>query len=448
MIGGALAAGTVILLLLGAGAGVRALVRGDDEFDPASALVLGAALCAPLASAAELFHLPARESLVAGLAIWTLLSVILHFRRRSRAPRSPRFAAGWAPFVFCSISAIVFNGFLARPMSFGDEVTLWGYKSSVFVASGRIDPGAWTLSISRGPSYPPAVPAAAALPGILLGGFEEWHCRIFNICAAAAFATSIFRLLQLRLRGFLCIFASAAIVLTPAFLRESSLFMADTIFTAAIALAARELMRNPRSLPAWTHTAAISCFKIEGFVIAGLLAVSICSVEAIHRRRPPIREIASFAIALALFAGPWFLLLASLGFHPLTGEPFGQGRASEIAGALASPLESFRRFGTVLVTFGETLADWRQFALVVPCAAAIAAVASTSPKSQGAPGARVLFVVTAAAILLGQAIPLTLAPNFAWQLDAVRIRASFHLIPALILVSIAFRALDPLPSAP
>ena len=151
------------------------------------------------------------------------------------------------------------------------------------------------------------------------------------------------------------------------------------------------------------------------------------------------------AAGLALCVVPWGLVFAIHGMNPITGENLSSAaRLGEVSAAARDP-------GTLLARFGSTV---RRLALsYVPYASpqirgvpwsgpgplgwllpAIALGAIPRPAARPAISWRAMLAF-AGALVVGQAVPVALAPSFDVQLELVADRAAMHLIPVLFLIT-------------
>jgi hypothetical protein len=398
-------------LLLGGGAGLRALLRAGPEDAIgalASSAVLGLASCGLIGPIAAAAGLPVPQSAAAALAALSLAGLPRLVRSRPRREELP-VALAIAPL----LALVAFRAF-TLPMSFGDEVAVWGYKAAAIVATGTIEPAAWSLSESRGPSYPLALPVAGTLASIPLSRFDAAGCRAVAVLGYGAFAASAASLLRRRLRGIDALAATLAVAALPSALLEGSLFMADLVFTAAVALAAGAILRglDPRALG---QLAALPLLRPEGLPIALLLAVvgwagaTAGRADRANRSRPLL-----LVVALALPLLPWILVPASRPSFP-------------------GPLETLGRLPEVALALSTSAVAPREFGLLVP---ALLLLVLGSRKRGSGVGA--LALALAAAVVAGQAVSLAAAPNFEWQLKVVGERAAIHLVPAWLLAADAF----------
>lgn len=456
----ALSIGIAAFAIIGAGFGIRTLLRAPKRsvlYETASSIVLGIVTCGAAAPLFLILNIPARGatvSLLFALAAAGILSLLFFDRfnktNKSRPRASPAFPKGSVTAILLFAPFLVWSAWTAFtiPVHFGDELTLWSYKSSVFTETGAFHPSAWTLSASRGPAYPPAFPIAGSVASYFTDTFEPYGCRMIATLGYFAFWALTYELLQMLGFGFLGLAASIAFAAAPVPISQSSRVMADLILAAAITLACIELISGKLTFALMLQIAAPCALKLEGLPIAVLIILAgfIISKEARAPKRRP-KQIIQFALALLILAGPWLLYLWTTGYSPLTGQPlsrFGGGAGpSEIINALAHPVSLAQRFGAAAASVVESLVASSAFGFAIAGVFISIAGGGLSPAQKRS---RRLCVALGGAILLGQFLPLAVAPNFDWQLAVVRDRAAIHIIPAAILLLASLRRLDPPPA--
>ncbi|MFN0207138.1 MAG: hypothetical protein ACKVS6_12615 [Planctomycetota bacterium] len=444
----ALSIGIAAFAIVGAGFGIRTILRAPKRsvlYETASAIVLGIVTCGAAAPLFLMLNIPARGGIIFLLFALTaaaLASPLLTSRERA----AHAFPKGSPPVNLLAI--LLFAPFLAWsawtaftiPVNFGDELSLWTYKSSVFTETGAFHPSAWTLSASRGPAYPPAFPIAGSVASIFTDTFDPYGCRMVAALGYFAFWALTYELLQMLGFGFFALAGSLAFAAAPISIAQSSRVMADLILTASIALACSEWLAGKLTFASILQIASPCALKLEGLPIAVFMIFAgiVVSKDA----RGP-KRILQFTVALSILAGPWLLYLWSTGFNPLTGQPFGQpmGGAGTpvITNALSEAPAIAGRFAEVAKVIFESLAVSSAFGFAAAGVLVFVAGGAIQPTQTIR---RALCFALGVAILTGQFLPLAVAPNFDWQLGVVRDRAAIHIIPAAILLLASLRNLD------
>jgi hypothetical protein len=425
-------------LLLSGGSGlltIFGIARRGLWSDFPRCLLLGLALCGTTAAATAATS--RGPSVVAGaLVVAAVTGFLLRKRRGTGATATSRFPLA----AFCLLLPLwCAAGYFAFtvPVAFGDELTLWCYKSSIFAEFKSFDPRMWTLAESRGPAYPPAIPAAGALASIPTGSFDPAGCRLVALLGFVAFgcaATSLFEKLQF---GALRTLAAVALSMTPLVAGEAWRCMADVTFTTALLVACETLLFERPSTAA-LFVAIPAAIKLEGAPMGALLAIAAAASLETGRWR----FLLGAAASLAAVTGPWFAsLLLAFGLHPATGIPLGAD--SRLEGSLPVIASRFAESAASLL---KAFLPWSAFSAVAPGILLAGAAGATSEGVAPPHPRRVTLVALSAALVAGQCLPLAVAPNFAWQLEVVAPRAAMHLLPALILAAATLRQLDRPPS--
>ncbi|HKE01703.1 MAG TPA: hypothetical protein VKE69_11880 [Planctomycetota bacterium] len=417
------------VLLLGAGAAVHRWLRapgGSPLFTFASSIVFGIAACGVLGPIAALLGLPVPVATAVGLAALALAGAA---RRPSAG--DARGDALTALLLAVPIVAVSIRA-LTLPMAFGDEIANWGYKSAAFLATGDIDPRTWSQAGSRGPSYPLSISVAGTVAAVLQGSFDPSSCRLVAVLAYAALAASFAECARASLGASARALATLGLACTPVVLAEAPQFMADTAFTAAIALAATTLSRAPASALGAAHLACVALLKIDGAPIAAAAALAVVACASAASRRGAALRLASFGLAAN---APWLLLLGTRGVPALVADAAARVRDNP----LFAPLPE-RVFGSLRAVASELVPhSWLPtFGVVAP---ALALLAFAGPDRASDPPTRRLGLAIAAAIVAGQIAAIALAPlPTPWHLEVVRTRTAMHLLPALALAAAAARS--------
>lgn len=428
-------------LVFGGGFGLRTLAgapaRPDAETFSGS-FIFGAAVCGALVPATAAAGVPTLPAIAAFLLFLTFAGITLQLLNGGALPAaqmasSTALRPSPAGMIAIALGAIfLIHAALASgaPPAFGDEVTLWCYKSAVLAETGRHDPGVWTLAGSRGPSYPAALPATGALASLVTDRFAFEGCRATAWTAAASFLCAMYALIQTRFRGWTGLVVWLAIVTTPLVLLESTFVMADLLFTASLAHAAGSALKRGAPLQTALALAAPATIKLEGLP-ASLAMLAVWSAAPGGSFTGAVGRATTGALAFGLLAAPWFLFLWSRGLSPLTGESFDAARSSTLMEALRNPGLVMERAGAVLRAFFETATDPASLGLVV----AILVLTLGLPRSStGCRPPRKLALLLALAMLAAKTAAFVVAPEFDWQLDVARTRAVLHLVPALVLM--------------
>jgi hypothetical protein len=429
-----------LALLVAAGFGLRRLLGARAAARPdalASAVVLGIAACGVAGPLGSGLGAPAPLSAALALLALALLGALRKPARGAAAKVDPWLLAALA--VPCALAVALA---LVRVVLSGDEVFVWGYKAAVIAATGRIDPSAWSHAILRGPAYPFALPVAGALPAAFGAPIPSFGGRAIALLAYGACALALARLARRCFAGRARVPAAFGLASMPALLLDGSTFMADAVFTGAIALALAELLEAPARPIAVAHVVALALLRLEGVAMAFLLLAAISLAAPAGQR--VARTLASLAAALLALV-PWASVLAARGLHPLTGEAADErARAQELLASLAHPEVLGERlvrvvgqvFGEYLPWFPEAPANAALgarlgFGLLLPALVLLAAARACSDARPLRWPLRV-GALAVAAIVAGQLLPLTVAPLFQWQLEAAKGRAALHLVPAML----------------
>jgi hypothetical protein len=437
---GGIAAGC---LLLFAGLGLRSIFgfrRGPLTLEIASALLLSIAalgIVGPLSSLARI-DAPWSGVVFLGIcAVWGLAR-----RGGALLPRSPR-DAGAAGIAMIGIAALVAYSAATVPVLHGDEVFVWGYKSGAIQAQRTIDPTAWTHSLLRGTCYPFALPMTAGVVATLSGEFTAQTGRIVAVLGFVACACALAELLRLRFRGLLLVAALLGILASPVVAHIAPMFMGDVPLLGGIALAVAGICGGPPSRQTIVHIAILALLKLDGATIAAAL-LGFEWIRAAPGTRARTLLFATVAFLVALL--PWALVFLLHGLNPVTGERFGEtSRLGEVSGSLGDPARFGGRFAHALARLALSVVPYGlpdepgdywsgpgPFGFFLPALVigTLAAPPHRIALSRWSLGA------LAAALIVGQAIPLALAPSFEVQLELVLDRAALHLVPALIVLAI------------
>ncbi|MBL8695727.1 MAG: hypothetical protein JNJ88_16665 [Planctomycetes bacterium] len=423
----AVALAAALLLLLAGGAGLRSILRAPaahalDGF-PAW-LVLGIAVAGSVGALATLAGVSAPTGAAAALALCAAAGIVLRVRRT--APTDP---VPWSPadlWIFGGTMlafVIIMDRAMSLPMSHGDEVTVWGYKARAAADLGRVSPRDWSLSDTRGPAYPPALPMAAAIAAVFLAGAEAEMARLLGALGFVAFAWSCAAQLRALSSAWARVMAALGIASLPIVLTEAPAFMADLTFAAALSVALRSVTERPGTAESAALASALACIKIEGTPMGGLLVVaSAAMADPGARLRAFVR---SSALTAALVI-PWAVVAAR------------DGALGATAGGLESPSLVLvgERLGTTAAAVAARGAQLELFGLLLPALVLLALSGSAGRPIH--PGRALLLAGLA---VFGQLLPLAIAPQFDWQLRAAAPRAALHLVPALLTAAGAVWAL-------
>lgn len=347
---------------------------------------------------------------------------------RGRGPRLPALLA------LAALLMLVVTEAATRPYLEGDEVYVWGIKSSVLARFGSPDPGLLPGTGARGAAYPLALPTTGALALWIRGELAGPELRIVGIFGWILAISGIWRLAKARLERWAAeavLVASAAAPLTL-FLAPS--FMGDLALVGALAAAAAFVQRRGSAWICALHAAAAAQIRVDGIAL-GLVLAAFAGLAAKRRRLVTGVIAAAFVI---LTAAPWWLYLVSLGRSPVTGITGGIS-----AGSTGLPLAQIaERTVLALASMGR---DW--LPMVSPMAfhptpsvplggmliLCVVLPFLRSRRRHLAPGIFALGV----AMVLAQAVAMASVPWFGLNLLSFSPRGALHLLPALLLMAFA-----------
>lgn len=417
----AVALASALLLLLAGGAGLRRMLRAPaaHALDALPAwLVLGLAIAGSAGALATLAGIPAPMAAAAALALCAAAGFVLRVKRN--APREPAAWSSadlWILGGILLVFVILTDRAMSVPMAHGDEVTVWGYKARAAAELGRISPRDWSLSDTRGPAYPPALPMAASIASLFRAGAEAEMARLLGALGFVAFAASCAAQLRALASGWLRVVAALAVASLPIVLTEAPAFMADLTFAAALSVALRSVAERPGSAESAALAAALACIKIEGTPMGALLVVASAAMAAPGARLRAFVRSSALAAALVI---PWAIVAAR------------DGALGATAGGLESPSLGLvaSRLGTTAAAVAVRATQLELFGLLLP---ALALLVFSGAGGRPLPPGRALLLAGLA--VLGQLLPLAIAPQFDWQLRAAAPRAALHLVPALLIAA-------------
>lgn len=377
---GTLAFGVAWALAFAAGiSSLRALGR-RDLWTPEGVglgLLLGATWTAVLAAALSLFQLVGAATLGGALAIVAALAWQRGSKRAAldAAPQEPTTTRDWATFLpaLLVVGLTLFQAF-GRPVYNVDAQRRWVLRAQATAAEGTLVPTSFTdeaLATSH-PSYPPLVPALAAL-ALTLGADRDTGMR-------PGFPLFLFALLGV-LHGFVRRRAgpSAALLLTSAVALTPALGLTDQLglgaaaahadvalaaFLTALAVLVLEAER-PASLPLIAAVALGAVWtKNEGMAFVLVMGVTTLVVNLRTPRglRASATLLASALVGIVL----WKWLARDMPVAP--GEDYVSG------GILAVLAANLERLPTILERLGAEFLTWRLWGLAwlaVPVALAL-----------------------------------------------------------------------------
>jgi hypothetical protein len=292
---------------------------------------------------------------------------VLPLRRRSAAPPSSiapasRYAAAAAGLVLAGASATALATFASQSIVFPhgewDAWAIWNLRARFFFHGF---PDQWRNAFDGAlyyshPNYPLLLPLSIARAWTFAGADTVWvpvvWAAVFTAGAASVAGASV-----ARTRGSTAgMFAGAAVLASPAFVRYGSWQIADVplsfFIVATFALLARAVERE--SQPAWWILAGLAAglaawTKNEGLLFAGALAVA-AAVSAILKCSvfPSFKSVAWFAagmapcvLAVVEFKTAWALpnrFLAAQSLAHLSGRVTELERLQTITASMAGEL--------------------------------------------------------------------------------------------------------------
>lgn len=444
-----------LVLLYCAGAGIRTLAGIPREAwwtEAPRSVLAGMALlgiAAPLFALAGLPILGSSAVLLAALAAVALATGHRRNRRTSELalPTTTVFLLMAVPVAF---AAVLVGG---TPLVYGDEVSVWGFKSASLLETGNLDPTRWALWPVRGPLYPLAIPVAGALTSLGANSLGEFGVRALALTGYACWIATAAELLGLLTRGAPRLALTLGLALLPVVLDESCRFMADLWFAAALAVASTSLLRV-RSDAAQSRDATLALLVLPQIRVEGL-PIALCLLAAARWVSPlgvPPRAVFRALLLSVLSVAPQVLWLASCGVISL-----GKVSAAELPLAPAelgsSVWKLLSDFATACQALVNVLFVEGAFPGLNARADPFALLSLQLLLGAGIGGPafavdRRAALTLAIALASGQVLSLLLAPEFLRQLDLVVERAAIHLLPAAVLLAVTLRRLDPPPAPP